>query len=60
MRMKKFINDPKNLVEELLDGLVLASPDTVRLAGSSIVARTSPRRSRLGFSCRSPAWILSW
>ncbi len=45
MRMKKFINDPKHLVEELLDGLVLAFPEKVRLAGSNIVARTVPKSS---------------
>ena len=27
MRMKKFINDPKNLVPQLLEGLALAFPD---------------------------------
>jgi dihydroxyacetone kinase-like protein len=43
MRMKKFINDPGRLVEELLDGLVLAFPDKVRLAGGNIVARTLPK-----------------
>ena len=45
MRMKKFINDPKHLVEELLDGLVLAFPEKVRLAGGNIVARTVPKSS---------------
>jgi len=40
--MKKFINDPRNLVEELLDGLVLAFPGKVRLAGGSIVGRAVP------------------
>jgi dihydroxyacetone kinase len=28
MPMKKFINDPKNLVAELLEGMVLAFPET--------------------------------
>jgi dihydroxyacetone kinase-like protein len=43
MRMKKFINDPKHLVTELLEGLVLAFPNKVRLAGSKIVLRAIPK-----------------
>jgi dihydroxyacetone kinase-like protein len=45
MRMKKFINDPEHLVSELLEGLVLAFPDKVRLCGTSIVTRTFPKGS---------------
>src|ERR1700740_3048877 len=40
MRMKKFINDPQNLVAELLDGMALAFPEKVRLSSRNIVART--------------------
>jgi phosphoenolpyruvate---glycerone phosphotransferase subunit DhaK len=29
-RMKKFVNDPKNFVPEMLEGLALANPDTLR------------------------------
>lgn len=50
MRMKKFINDPKHLVPELLEGLVLAFPSKVRLLGSNIVARAvskAPGKVRL-------------
>src|SRR5580704_1019805 len=50
MRMKKFINDPQNLVAELLDGMVLAFPDKVRLSGRNIVARAvnkAPGKVRL-------------
>ena len=43
MKMKKFINTPEHLVEELLDGLVLAFPNKVRLAGVNIVARAMPK-----------------
>jgi phosphoenolpyruvate---glycerone phosphotransferase subunit DhaK len=43
MRMKKFINEPANLVEELLEGLVLASPDKVQLSARNIVARAVPK-----------------
>jgi dihydroxyacetone kinase-like protein len=41
--MKKFINDPKHLVSELLEGLVLAFPDKVQMAGSNIVTRANPK-----------------
>jgi dihydroxyacetone kinase-like protein len=50
MRMKKFINDPQNLVAELLDGMVLAFPDKVCLSGRNIVARAvnkAPGKVRL-------------
>ena len=42
MRMKKFINDPKNLVAELLEGMVLAFPDKVQLTSRNILARAAP------------------
>jgi dihydroxyacetone kinase-like protein len=45
MRMKKFINQPQNIVSELLEGLALAYPDQVRLVGSNIVARAKPKAS---------------
>ncbi len=45
MRMKKFINDPKNLVEELLEGMVLAFPDKVQLTSRNILARAVPKES---------------
>ena len=44
MRMKKFINDPKNLVAELLEGMVLAFPDKVQL--SSRIHRGARRAKR--------------
>ena len=43
MQMKKFINDPQNIVPELLEGLALAYPDKVRLVGSNLVARAVPK-----------------
>jgi len=43
MRMKKFINDPKQLVPELLEGFTLAFPDTVKLSGTSSIVRTTPK-----------------
>jgi dihydroxyacetone kinase len=43
MPMKKFINEPENLVQELLEGYTLAYPDKVKLAGSNLVVRTVPK-----------------
>lgn len=43
MVMKKFINQPQNVVPELLEGLALAFPGQVRLVGSNIVARAKPK-----------------
>lgn len=43
MRMKKFINRPENIVPELLEGLALAYPDKVRLVGSNLIARATPK-----------------
>jgi dihydroxyacetone kinase-like protein len=43
MAMKKFINDPKNLVQELLEGHVAAFPNKVKLAGSNLVVRVEPK-----------------
>ena len=45
MRMKKFINEPTNLVGELLEGMVLAFPDKVQLSARNIVARAWPKES---------------
>ncbi len=42
IRMKKFFNDPRHLVSELLEGLALAFPDKVRLTGH-MVARAVPK-----------------
>jgi len=43
MAMKKFINDPENLVSELLAGFVLANGKKVALEGSNLVVRTQPK-----------------
>ncbi len=43
MVMKKFLNSPDNLVNELLDGFVLANAGTVALAGSNLVVRANPK-----------------
>jgi len=43
MVIKKFINKPENLVQELLEGYTLAYPDKVKLAGNNLVVRTVPK-----------------
>jgi len=43
MKMKKFINQPENVVHELLEGYTQAYPKQVRLAGNYLVARTKPK-----------------
>lgn len=45
MRMKKFINEPRRIVPELLEGLALAFPDKIALAGEGIVARARRKSS---------------
>lgn len=41
--MKKFINDPKNLTRELLEGYTLAFPDKVKLQGTNTIVRAVPK-----------------
>jgi phosphoenolpyruvate---glycerone phosphotransferase subunit DhaK len=41
--MKKFINDPENLVNDLLHGFALAHADKVKLAGNNLVVRVTPK-----------------
>ena len=43
MVMKKFINNPEEVVSELLEGYVLAYPNKVKLAGDNLVVRTVPK-----------------
>jgi dihydroxyacetone kinase-like protein len=43
MRMKKFINDPRQLTAELLEGFTLAFPRHVRLSGTSAIVRATPK-----------------
>lgn len=43
MAMKKFINDPENLVDELLRGFVLANADKVKLEGNKLVVRVNAK-----------------
>ena len=49
MVMKKFINNPENVVSELLQGYVLAYPNKVKLAGDNLVVRAMPKaRGKVG------------
>lgn len=41
--MKKFLNSPENLTDELLEGLAGAYPDKIRLEEGRIVARAVPK-----------------
>ncbi len=43
MPNRKFINKPDDIVNELLEGFVLAHPDKIRLAGSNLVVRAQPK-----------------
>jgi len=43
MAMKKFINDPENLVSELLEGYALAHAHTIRVAENHLVSRATPK-----------------
>jgi len=43
MVMKKFINNPEEVVSELLEGYALAYPNKVKLAGDNLVVRTVPK-----------------
>lgn len=43
MAMKKFINDPKNLTPELLEGFCLAYADKVALKNEKLVCRARPK-----------------
>src|ERR1700739_473950 len=45
MRMKKFINDPKQLVAELLEGYTLAFPEKVRLSGTNTIVRAQAKEA---------------
>lgn len=43
MAMKKFVNNPENLVNELLQGFALAHADKIKLAGNNLVVRKNPK-----------------
>jgi dihydroxyacetone kinase-like protein len=43
MAMKKFLNKPEDLVNELIEGFALAYADKIRLVGDRLVARKRPK-----------------
>jgi dihydroxyacetone kinase-like protein len=43
MAMKKFLNSPENLVNELIEGMALAQGDKVRVVGENLVVRAVPK-----------------
>jgi triose/dihydroxyacetone kinase / FAD-AMP lyase (cyclizing) len=43
--MKKFINRPQDVVEEMLEGLVMLHPGLVRLAGHKVIVRSDAEQS---------------
>jgi dihydroxyacetone kinase/dihydroxyacetone kinase-like protein len=49
--MRKIINDPNNLVDEMIEGIVLAHPEKIRLASKDlrVLVRTdSPQKGKVG------------
>ena len=44
--MKKFINRPEDVVEEMLDGLLLLNPGASRLAGHKVIVRADAEQLR--------------
>jgi len=43
MVMKKFLNEPENIVRELIDGLVKSHSDLLKLVGNDIIIRMKPK-----------------
>ena len=44
--MKKFINRPEDVVDEMLDGLVILDPGSTRLSGHQVIVRTDAKAIR--------------
>src|SRR5271155_5323809 len=44
--MKKFINDPKDVVEEMLQGLAVLHPGSVHLPGHKVLIRADAQQAR--------------
>ena len=44
--MKKFINRPEDVVEEMLQGLVVLHPGSVRLPGHKVLVRSDAEQAR--------------
>jgi len=51
--MKKFINEPKNFVDEMLEGILLAHPEQLAFAAGDkrcIIRAGSPRKGKVGIA----------
>jgi triose/dihydroxyacetone kinase / FAD-AMP lyase (cyclizing) len=46
LAVKKFVNRPADVVEEMLDGLVILHPGLVRLAGHKVITRANADQTR--------------
>src|SRR3954447_13848894 len=64
--MKKFVNDPKNYVPEMLEGLALANPDTLRYVPdyNLIMRADAPREDKVSIiqgsgSGHEPAHVMA-
>jgi dihydroxyacetone kinase-like protein len=64
--MKKFVNDPKNYVSEMLEGVALANPDTLRYVPAyNLIMRTdAPRADKVSIvqgsgSGHEPAHVMA-
>lgn len=65
MPTKKLINDPENIIEEMLEGMVCAHPDHLRqleTSPRSIIAKNGPRDGKVGIvvgggSGHEPAFV---
>jgi len=44
LKMKKLINDPNNIVRELIDGLVKSHSNLIQLVGNDIIIRKKPKK----------------
>lgn len=47
--MKKFLNDPKNFVDDMLDGILCAHPDQLRIVGEDkrCIVRAKPGKNKV-------------
>ena len=43
MKMKKFLNSPENITDEVLEGLAGAYPDKIKIENGRIVVRANPK-----------------
>ena len=51
--MKKIINDPFAIVDEMLEGIILAHPDKLRLVGEdrrAVVRADAPLKGKVGIA----------